>query len=105
VWRIDRFGRPVEDLTRIINDLADRGIQCRFTTEAIGTTPIGGELVFHVFAAVAQMERLLIRERTMAGLTAARARGRRGGRPVPSVVRRVVDRKKLTAQAPAGLVP
>jgi DNA invertase Pin-like site-specific DNA recombinase len=71
----------VEDLTRIVNDLANRRIQFRSTTEAIDTTTVGGELVFHVFAAVAQMERRLIRERTMAGLAAARARGRKGGRP------------------------
>jgi len=81
VWRIDRLGRSVEDLTRIVNDLADRGIQFRSITEAIDTTTVGGELVFHVFAAVAQMERRLIRERTLAGLAAARARGRKGGRP------------------------
>ena len=81
VWRIDRLGRTVEDLTRIVNELADRGIQFRSTTEAIDTTTVGGELVFHVFAAVAQMERRLIRERTVAGLAAARARGRKGGRP------------------------
>ena len=81
VWRIDRLGRSVEDLTRIVNNLADRNIQFRSTTEAIDTTTVGGELVFHVFAAVAQMERRLIRERTMAGLAAARARGRKGGRP------------------------
>lgn len=80
VWRIDRLGRSVEDLTRIVNDLADRSIQFRSTTEAIDTTTVGGELVFHVFAAVAQMERRLIRERTVAGLAAARARGRKGGR-------------------------
>lgn len=81
VWRIDRLGRSVEDLTRIVNELADRGIQFRSTTEAIDTTTVGGELVFHVFAAVAHMERRLIRERTVAGLAAARARGRKGGRP------------------------
>lgn len=61
MWRIDRFGRSVEDLTRIDNDFADPGIQCRSTTEALGTTTVGGELVFHVFAAVAQVECLLIR--------------------------------------------
>ena len=81
VWRIDRLGRSVEDLTRIVNDLAERDIQFRSTTETIDTTTVGGELVFHVFAAVAQMERRLIRERTLAGLVAARARGRKGGRP------------------------
>lgn len=81
VWRIDRLGRSVADLTGIVNGLAGRGIEFRSLTEAIDTTTVGGELVFHVFAAVAQMERRLISERTRAGLTAARARGRVGGRP------------------------
>ena len=98
VWRIDRLGRSVEDLTRIVNDLADRGIQFRSTTEAIDTTTVGGELVFHVFAAVAQMERRLIRERTMAGLAAARARGRKGGRPTVMTNQRVSAALAMRAQ-------
>ena len=81
VWRIDRLGRSVKDLIEIVNDLRARGVQFRSTTEAIDTSTPGGELVFHIFAAVAQMERRLITERTHAGLVAARARGRRGGRP------------------------
>jgi len=91
VWRIDRLGRSVADLTTIVNDLGARGIQFRSLTEAIDTTTVGGELVFHIFAAVAQMERRLISERTRAGLVAARARGRAGGRPT------VMTPERLTA--------
>ncbi|MCZ2819223.1 recombinase family protein [Modestobacter sp. VKM Ac-2977] len=91
VWRIDRLGRSVADLTTIVNDLGARGIQFRSLTEAIDTTTVGGELVFHIFAAVAQMERRLISERTRAGLVAARARGRAGGRPT------VMTSERLTA--------
>lgn len=81
VWRIDRLGRSVKDLIEIVNELHARGVQFRSVTEAIDTSTPGGELVFHIFASVAQMERRLITERTRAGLIAARARGRHGGRP------------------------
>lgn len=81
VWRIDRLGRSVADLVSLVGDLEARGVQFRSLTEAIDTTTPGGELVFHIFAALAQMERRLISERTRAGLSAARARGRVGGRP------------------------
>ena len=89
VWRIDRLGRSVADLTTIVNNLGARGIQFRSLTEAIDTTTVGGELVFHIFAAVAQMERRLISERTRAGLAAARARGRAGGRPTVMTPERI----------------
>ena len=98
VWRIDRLGRSVADLTTIINSLAQRGIQFRSLTEAIDTTTVGGELVFHVFAAVAQMERRLISERTRAGLTAARARGRRGGRPTVMSPDRIATARLMRTQ-------
>src|SRR5690625_1486255 len=81
VWRIDRLGRSVADLVQIVNDLSTRAIEFRSLTEGFDTSTAGGELVFHIFAAVAQMERRLIQERTKAGLNAARARGRVGGRP------------------------
>ncbi|MEJ5914725.1 recombinase family protein [Pseudokineococcus sp. 1T1Z-3] len=81
VWRIDRLGRSVTNLVALVEDLSDRGVQFRSLTEAIDTTTPGGELVFHIFTALAQMERRLISERTRAGLAAARARGRKGGRP------------------------
>ena len=81
VWKLDRLGRSLRHLVDTITSLADRGIGFRSLQEAIDTTTPGGKLVFHVFAALAEFERDLIRERTAAGLEAARARGRRGGRP------------------------
>jgi DNA invertase Pin-like site-specific DNA recombinase len=72
---------PCGHLVDTVTGLADRGIGFRSLQEAIDTTTPGGKLVFHVFAALAEFERDLIRERTAAGLAAARARGRRGGRP------------------------
>jgi DNA invertase Pin-like site-specific DNA recombinase len=81
VWKLDRLGRSLRHLVDIITSLADRGIGFRSLQEAIDTTTPGGKLVFHVFAALAEFECDLIRERTAAGLSAARARGRQGGRP------------------------
>lgn len=81
VWRLDRLGRSVRHLIDQLHSLAERGIGFRSLQETIDTTSPGGRLVFHVFAALAEFERDLIRERTNAGLTAARARGRTGGRP------------------------
>jgi DNA invertase Pin-like site-specific DNA recombinase len=81
VWRLDRLGRSLRDLIETVTALGERGIGFRSLTESIDTTTPGGRLVFHVFAALAEFERDLIRERTQAGLSAARARGRRGGRP------------------------
>ena len=80
VWRLDRLGRSLPDLVRIVGDLEARGIAFESITEKIETGSAAGKLVFHVFAALAEFERNLIRERTHAGLTAARARGRTGGR-------------------------
>jgi DNA invertase Pin-like site-specific DNA recombinase len=78
VWKLDRLGRSLRHLVDIVTGLAERGIGFRSLQEAIDTTTPGGKLVFHVFAALAEFERDLIRERTTAGLAAARARG--GGR-------------------------
>lgn len=80
VWRLDRLGRSLPDLVRTVGDLEARGIAFESITEKIETSSAAGKLVFHVFAALAEFERNLIRERTHAGLTAARARGRTGGR-------------------------
>lgn len=80
VWRLDRLGRNLLDLVSIVNDLKDRGVEFDSLTERISTTSPTGELIFHLFASLAQFERNLIRERTIAGLKAARARGRIGGR-------------------------
>lgn len=81
IWRLDRLGRSLKDLIQTMETLESRGIGLESLQEAIATTTSGGRLVFHVFAALAEFERNLIRERTQAGLIAARARGRRGGRP------------------------
>ena len=80
VWRLDRLGRSLSDLVKIIGDLEREGITFESLTEKIDTGSASGKLQFHVFAALAEFERNLIRERTLAGLTAARARGRVGGR-------------------------
>ena len=81
VWKLDRLARSLKQLIETVEDLGSRGIGFRSLTEAIDTTTSGGKLVFHIFAALAEFERGVIRERTLAGLQAARARGRLGGRP------------------------
>jgi DNA invertase Pin-like site-specific DNA recombinase len=81
VWRLDRLGRSLPHLITTMTDLEGRGIGFKSLTENIDTTTSGGKLIFHIFGALAEFERNLIRERTQAGLTAARARGKRGGRP------------------------
>src|SRR3982751_2470177 len=81
VWRLDRLGRSLPHLIDTIRQLQERGIGFRSLQEQIDTTTSGGKLVFHVFGALAEFERALIRERTHAGLAAARARGRLFGRP------------------------
>ena len=80
VWRLDRLGRSLKHLIEMMAELEGQGIGFQSVTEAIDTTTPGGKLVFHIFGALAEFERNLIRERTHAGLEAARARGRRGGR-------------------------
>lgn len=80
VWRLDRLGRSLPDLVQIVAELEQHGIGFESLTEKIETGSAAGKLVFHVFAALAEFERNLIRERTYAGLSAARARGRAGGR-------------------------
>lgn len=80
VWRLDRLGRSLKDLVEIVHALEGRGIGFQSLTESIDTTTAGGRLVFHVFGALAEFEHNLIRDRTVAGLAAARARGRKGGR-------------------------
>ncbi len=81
VWRLDRLGRSMPHLVTLIQELLSRGIAFRSLCDgAIDTTSASGELIFHIFSALAQFERRLIQERTKAGLSAARARGRKGGR-------------------------
>jgi DNA invertase Pin-like site-specific DNA recombinase len=81
VWKLDRLGRSLPHLIDIVGDLRQRGIGFRSLTEVIDTTTAMGEFLFHVFGALAQYERSLIRERVLAGLIAAKRRGRIGGRP------------------------
>ncbi len=81
VWRLDRLGRSMKHLIDIIAELGERGVGFRSLTEAIDTTTASGKLLFHIMGSLAEFERQLIVERTKAGLAAARARGRHGGRP------------------------
>ncbi|MBX7222820.1 MAG: recombinase family protein [Blastocatellia bacterium] len=81
VWRLDRLGRSLKHLIELMSDLEQKGISFCSLQESINTASPGGKLVFHLFGALAEFERNLIRERTQAGLVAARARGRNGGRP------------------------
>jgi DNA invertase Pin-like site-specific DNA recombinase len=81
VWRLDRLGRSLRHLIDVVAELENRSVTFRSLTEAIDTSTPGGKLTFHLFGALAEFERDLIRERTLAGLTAARSRGRTGGRP------------------------
>ena len=94
VWRLDRLGRSLRHLIETITLLHDRGIGFKSITENIDTTTSGGKLVFHIFGALAEFERDIIRERTQAGLQAARARGKKGGRP-----KVLKDKKVAMAQA------
>ena len=91
VWKLDRLARSVPDLIQIADSLRERGIGFQSLSESIDTNSTGGRLVFTILGAIAQFERDLIRERTAAGLAAARARGRVGGRP------RVMTEEKLKA--------
>lgn len=88
VWKLDRLGRSLNHLIEIITMLESKKIGFKSLTESIDTTTPGGKLIFHIFGALAQFERDLIRERTNAGLQAARARGKKGGRP------KALDQKK-----------
>jgi len=123
VWKLDRLGRSLRHLVDTIAALADRGVGFRSLQEQVDTTTPGGKLVFHVFAALAEFERDLVRERTAAGLAAAHARGRRGGRPTvmsePKIrlarqmfaskqytaVHRGRDRRRTGGQPRVGLPP
>src|SRR5207245_11156603 len=97
VWRLDRLGRSLRHLIDLVEGLRQRGVGFKSICDgAIDTTTASGELIFHIFTALAQFERRLVQERTKAGLTAARARGRNGGRPaIPSDDPRVQTAKKM----------
>lgn len=81
VWKLDRLARSLRQLIETVEDLQERGIGFVSLTEGIDTTSPGGKLIFHVFGALAEFEREMITERTVAGLKAAKARGRKLGRP------------------------
>jgi DNA invertase Pin-like site-specific DNA recombinase len=104
VWRLDRLGRSLKHLIQLIEDLDEKGIGFRSLTEGMDTTTAGGKLIYSIFGALAEFERSLIRERTMAGLASARARGRVGGRPpvmTPDkikVARQLYDAQDLTVE-------
>ncbi len=93
VWKLDRLGRSLKDLIETLNLLKERGVDFISLTEKIDTSTPGGKLIFHLMGALAEFERDLIRERTLAGLAAARVRGRVGGRP-----RRASDGKVALAR-------
>src|SRR5690606_39329761 len=95
VWRLDRLGRSMPDLVQVVTDLEQRGVGFESLTEKIETGSAAGKLIFHVFAALAEFERGLIRERTQAGLAAARARGRAGGRKRKLDAKQIRDRKSV----------
>jgi DNA invertase Pin-like site-specific DNA recombinase len=99
VWRLDRLGRSLAHLIDTIRDLQERAVGFRSLQEQLDTTTSGGKLVFHVFGAFAEFERDLIRERTHAGLTAARARGRVFGRPKALSPRKVEQLRTLAKDA------
>ena len=100
VWRLDRLGRSLPHLIDTVTALRERGVGFRSVTEAIDTTTAGGRLVFHLFGALAEFERQLIRDRTLAGLAAARARGRVGGRPRTMTPAKLRLARALRAQTP-----
>lgn len=81
IWKLDRMGRSLKHLTQVINELIERKVNVISLNDPIDTTTAQGKLMFNMFASLAEFEKDLIRERTMAGLSAARARGRQGGRP------------------------
>lgn len=95
VWRLDRLGRSLKHLIEIITLLEERKIGFSSLQESIDSTTSGGKLIFHIFGALAEFERNLIRERTNAGLIAARARGRKGGRPRALDDKRIQQAKNL----------
>jgi DNA invertase Pin-like site-specific DNA recombinase len=97
VWRLDRLGRSLPHLITTMTGLEGRGIGFKSLTENIDTTTSGGKLIFHIFGALAEFERNLIRERTQAGLVAARARGKKGGRPKALTDRQISIAKSLYA--------
>lgn len=95
VWKLDRLSRSLKQLIETVEQLQAKDISFRSLTEALDTSGAGGRFVFHVFGALAEFERSIIRERTMAGLAASRARGRKGGRPKSLTAKDIVMAKSM----------
>jgi DNA invertase Pin-like site-specific DNA recombinase len=95
VWKLDRLGRSLIDLVNIINILPERGVNFESLTEKLDTSSSTGQLIFHVFAAMADFERSVIKERTIAGLAAAKKKGRIGGRPRKLSPEKLNDARKM----------
>lgn len=89
VWKLDRLSRSIKQLIETMNELNQKKVGLKSLQENIDTTSTGGKLIFHIFSALAEFERNIIRDRTKAGLNAARARGKKGGRP------KAMDQKKI----------
>lgn len=103
VWRLDRLGRSLRHLIALVNNLNDNGVIFKSITENIETATNNGRLIFNIFASLAEFERNLIKERTLAGLSAARARGRLGGRPTADQTKiksaiQLYNKKDLTVE-------
>ena len=97
MWRLDWLGRSLRHLIDTVSDLQEKGIGFKSLQENIDTTTSGGKLVFHIFGALAEFEREIIKERTQAGLQSARARGRQGGRPKALTEKQVQMLRELAA--------
>lgn len=97
VWKLDRLARSIKQLIETVEDLEKRGIGFKSLTENIDTTTSGGKLIFHIFASLAEFERSIIKERTKAGLEAARARGKTGGRPASLTEKDIQAAKAMLA--------
>jgi DNA invertase Pin-like site-specific DNA recombinase len=99
VWRLDRLGRNLADLVSLVAQFEQHKVNFESLTEKIETASPAGRLIFHIFAALAEFERNLIRERTVAGLKAARARGRNGGRPAKLSAKEITTIRALLKTA------
>ena len=97
VWKLDRLGRSLRHLISLVELFRERGVAFRSLTEGFDTNTPGGMLVFNIFGSLASFERSMIQERTLAGLAAARARGRKGGRPTVMTPEKVRAAKKMLA--------
>lgn len=102
VWKLDRLGRTMKGLVDLAADLAERGIGLRSLTDGIDTAGTAGKLVFHIMAAMAEMERDLVRERTTAALIVARSEGRVGGRKTVMTPERIAAARRLLASGMKG---